>query len=230
MSRTRVDGRERSLRAAIILCAVLSSACSTSRGRPESTASIVETAAPTGALSGTVRVAEPLAAHGATGPVVVMLEPIGSQRARNRPVQQFTVTSSTQRFDPGFTAIAEGDFLVFSNQGPVSHRLFSVALGSDRQITVPPSGSSPPLRIERKGELHFFCALHPDEDFSVLVTGDVFSAVVDPQGLFYIAPIPRGSYRLSIWNRGAETPIRTVVVTGPSMKEMIALDASRIRR
>ena len=163
-------------------------------------------------------------------PVVVMLAPIESRRARNRPVQQLTVTSSTDRFDPGFTAIAEGDFLVFVNEGPVSHRLFSAALGSDLQIPVAASGSSLPQRIERKGELRFFCALHPDEDFSVLVTGDVFSAVVDPEGRFYIAPIPRGSYRLSIWSRQTEVPIRTLEVTGPSMKETISLDPSWIGR
>jgi hypothetical protein len=174
--------------------------------------------------------AQGLAADDRGGPVVVMLEPIGSQRVRNRPVQQLTLTSSTQRFDPGFTAIAEGDFLVFVNDGPVSHRLFSAALGSDLQIPVSPAGSSPPQRIERKGELRFFCALHPDEDFSVLVTGDVFSAVVDSEGRFYIAPIPRGSYRLSIWSRQAEMPIRTLEVTGPSMKETISLDPSWIGR
>jgi hypothetical protein len=192
--------------------------------------SLLEPPAPSGALSGTVSVAPGQAADDGDGPVVVMLEPIGSQRVRNRPVQQLTVTSSTQRFDPGFTAIAQGDFLVFVNEGPVSHRLFSAALGSDLQIPVSPAGSSPPQRIERKGELRFFCALHPDEDFSVLVTGDVFSAVVDPEGRFYIAPIPRGSYRLSIWSRQAEVPIRTLEVTGPSMKESISLDPSWIGR
>jgi hypothetical protein len=182
-----------------------------------------------GALSGTVRVAEGQAGGDRAGPVVVLLEPIGSERSRHRPVQQLTVTSSTSRFDPGFTAIAEGDFLVFVNEGPVSHRLFSAALGSDLQIPVAPASSASPQRIERRGELRFYCALHPDEDFSVLVTGDVFSAVVDPEGRFYIAPIPRGSYRLSIWSREAEVPIRTLEVTGPSMKETISLDPSWIR-
>jgi hypothetical protein len=174
--------------------------------------------------------AEGLAADEGTGPVVVLLEPIGSRRTRNRPVQQLTVTSSTRRFDPGFTAIAEGDFVVFVNEGPVSHRLFSAALGSDLQIPVAPTSSSAPQRIEHKGELRFLCALHPDEDFSLLVTGDVFSAVVDPDGRFYIAPLPRGSYRLSIWGGQTEVPIRTLEVTGPSMKETISLDPSWIRR
>ena len=229
MSRTQVDGRGRSLRAAICSCAVLWSACSPSRGQLEPT-SLLEPSAPTGALSGTVSVAVEPATDRLARPVVVMLAPIESRRARNRPVQQLTVTSSTDRFDPGFTAIAEGDFLVFVNEGPVSHRLFSAALGSDLQIPVAASGSSLPQRIERKGELRFFCALHPDEDFSVLVTGDVFSAVVDPDGRFYIAPIPRGSYRLSIWNGQAEVPIRTLEVTGASMKETISLDPSMIPR
>jgi hypothetical protein len=230
MSRPRVDERERSLRAAIVFCTVLASACSPLRRQLDPSAALLEPAVPTGALSGIVSAAEGQAVDRATGPVVVMLEPIGSRRERNRPVQQFTLTSSSERFDPGFAAIAEGDFLVFANEGPVSHRLFSAALGSDLHIPVAPSGSSPPQRIERRGELRFFCALHPEENFSVLVTGDVFSAVVDPEGRFYIAPIPRGSYRLSIWSGQAEVPIRTLEVTGPSMKETISLDPSWSRR
>jgi hypothetical protein len=230
MSRPRVDEREWSLRAAIALCTVLVSACSPIRRPSDPAAALLEPAAPTGALSGTVSVAEGQSVDEATGPVVVMLAPVGSGRARNRPVQQFTLTSGSERFDPGFAVIAEGDFLVFANEGPVSHRLFSAALGSDLHIPVAPSGSSPPQRIERRGELRFFCALHPEENFSVLVTGDVFSAVVDAEGRYYIAPIPRGSYRLSIWSGQAEVPIRTLEVTGPSMMEEISLDPSWIRQ
>jgi plastocyanin len=183
-----------------------------------------------GAVRGTLRFEEGQPVDTAMGPLVVMLAPIESTHARNRPIQQFSIASRTDRFDPVFTTVAEGDFIVFVNGGGVSHRLFSASLGPDVQIPVGPAASSPPQRVEQRGEISFFCSLHPDEHFSVLVTGDVFSAVVDADGQFYIAPIPDGSYRLSIWSQRVEVPIRSVQVAGPAVEEIIVLDPNLIRR
>ena len=224
----KVDLRELPIRAAIVICTIASAACAPfTPGQPLPN----EPLRSMGAVRGTLRFVEGQPVDTAMGPVVVaMLEPIDSKRARNRPIQQFRIASRTDRFDPGFTTVAEGDFIVFVNDGAVSHRLFSASLGSDVQIPVSPAGSSPPQRVEERGEHRFFCSLHPDEHFSVLVTADVFSAVVDTDGHFYIAPIPDGSYHLSIWSQRVEVPIRTVQVAGPSVSEAIVLDPSLIRR
>jgi plastocyanin len=229
----RVDQRGLRIRVAIFSGAIASVACGVS-APPGQPAAPSEPAPSLGALSGTLRLG-PGSADGqpvdtALGPVVVMLAPLDSEGARIRPTQQFRIVSATDRFDPPFTTIAAGDFIVFVNDGAVSHRLFSASLGSDVHIPVSPADSTPPQRIERTGELRFFCSLHPDEHFSVLVTGDVFSAVVEPNGRFYIAPIPDGPYRLSIWSRRVEIPIRNVNVAGPSTAETIVLDAALVRR
>ena len=227
MSRTGVDARERSAQAAITACTVLTTACAMvgpsgtiSPPAPESI----------GALSGTVSIAEGQPSDSEMGPMVVLLEPIEGAGAPARPTQQFRISSSTDRFDPAFTTVAEGDFIVFANGGAVSHRFFSASLGPDLQIPVGAASSSAPLRMEKTGELRFFCSLHPDETFSVLVTRGAFSAVVDPDGRFYVAPIPEGSYRLSVWSRQAQRSIRTVQVDGPSVTETIRLDPSPISR
>jgi plastocyanin len=228
MSRTWVDPGMDTLRAALVACMALFAACASANAPP--VADSIREAETIGALSGTFRLIEEPTSVSAIGPVVILLEPVDSRRERNRPVQQFRLTSSADRFDPGFSIVAEGDFIVLVNEGSVSHRLFSAALGPEIQIPVSPKGSSDPQRIERTGELRFFCSLHPDENFSVLVTGDVFSAVVDADGRFYIAPIPDGSYRLSVWSRQTHVPIRTVQVAGPSVTETISFDANLVRR
>jgi len=227
MSRTGVDVREPSIRAGIVVSTVLSTACALAgpAGTPSSLApeSI-------GALSGTLSFAAGRPYDSEMGPMVVLLEPVEGASMRSRPVQQFRISSSTDRFDPDFTTVAQGDFIVFVNGGAVSHRFFSAALGADLQVPVGAAGSSAPLRIEKTGELRFFCSLHPDETFSVLATGDAFAAVVDPDGRFYIAPVPEGSYRLSVWSRQAQSAIKTVQVDGPSVTETILLDPSLMSR
>lgn len=188
-------------------------------------------APPTGAVTGTLRLSGGASVDTTLGPVVVLLQPLETDRERNRPEQLFRITSSTDRFEPPFAAIARGDFVVFANEGSVSHRLFSAHLGADLQIVVSPGDASTPQRIDRTGEVRFFCSLHPDESFSIFVTADVFSAVVDRDGGYYIGPVPNGSYRLSMWSPQLDGAVRTVeVVGGGTLVEPIVLDPSRIRR
>jgi hypothetical protein len=167
----------------------------------------------------------------AIGPVVVILEPTDPATLGTRPRQLFRITSTTDRFDPGFTAVGEGDYIVFVNGGAVSHRLFSADIGPDVQIPVSPGGSSEPQLMDRAGELRFFCSLHPDENFSVLVTADDFFAAVDGNGEYFVGPLPGGSYRLSIWSPRLKGPIRTVEVeSGRTAVETIWLDPDLIGR
>jgi hypothetical protein len=103
-------------------------------------------------VSGTLRFLERESADTAIGPVVVILEAIDPANAASRPTQLFHLTSSAAHFDPGFSAVRDGDYIVFVNEGPLSHRFFSAGLGPDVQIPVRPAGSSEPQRLDHTGE------------------------------------------------------------------------------
>lgn len=178
-----------------------------------------------------LRISEPEDPSTAIGPVVVMLEPTDSDALEARAVRLFTITSSTDRFDPPFSAIAAGDYILFSNEGGISHRLFSADLDEGLQIPLGPHSSSELVRLDAEGEVRFFCSLHPDEHFSVLVTDAAYFDVPDATGRYYIGPVPEGSYRLSIWTRTLRRPIRTVeVVSDSTLEETISLDGHLIPR
>jgi plastocyanin len=209
--------------AAISICSAVVAGCALSAGSPSGP--------PTGAVTGSIRFLDRPSADTAIGPVVVMLEPLEPVSEPIRATQLFEVASSTDRFDPEFAAIARGDFLVFVNQGSVSHRFFSAQLGSEVQIPVAAAASSTPQRIDHTGEVRFYCALHPDETFGLLVTGDVFSTVASDDGGYYLGPLPDGSYRLSIWSPRVEGTIRDVeVAEGRSLVETIWIDPDLIVR
>lgn len=183
------------------------------------------------AVRGTLRYVEGQVGDATIGPVVVLLEPTDSVAGAARPAQLFGITSATDRFEPAFTAVGVGDYIVFANDGAVSHRFFSADIGPDVQISVGPGSSSEPQLIERIGELRFFCSLHPDENFSVLVTSEPFFGVVDGNGEFFVGPLPGGSYRLSIWSPRLSGPVRTVQVeSGRTHVETIWLDPDLIDR
>ncbi|MDH3204981.1 MAG: hypothetical protein OEO79_00135 [Gemmatimonadota bacterium] len=220
MSRKPIDAGRGRIRLATLIVTIAVAACARSGAT-----------LPTGAVTGTLQFLERQAPDTAIGPVVVMLEPVDPTKARTRPTQQFRVTSGTDNFDPGFVAIGDGDFIVFANEGAVSHRLFSADLGPDLQIPVGPGDSSAPQQINYTGEVQFFCSLHPDENFTILATTGVFFSVLDERRRYYVGPLSDGSYRLSIWSPRLQGPVRTLEVTsGGSSVETIWLDPDLIRR
>src|SRR5690349_2093072 len=115
MGRTWVDPGMDSLRAVLVACMASAAACASAN--PPPVADPIRAAETIGALSGTFRFIEAANSASAIGPVVILLEPVDSGRERNRPVQQFRLTSSSDRFDPGFSIVAEGDFIVLVNEG-----------------------------------------------------------------------------------------------------------------
>jgi len=186
--------------------------------------------ASTAGVGGTLHIVERREAP-AIGPVVVLLEPTAGVAPEDRAPRLFTVRSRTDRFDPPFSAMTAGDYVVFANDGGISHRLFSADLDGELQIPVGPTSSSELLRLDREGELRFFCSLHPDEHFSILVTDAVHFDVPDAAGRYYLGPVPEGTYRLSIWTRTLRGPVRTVLIgSGITLEETIWLDPDLIVR
>lgn len=154
-----------------------------------------------------------------------MLEPADSATSEARSARLFTVRSDTDRFDPPFSVITAGDYIVFVNEGHISHRLFSADLDADLQIPLGPTMSSDMVRPDKKGELRFFCSLHPDEHFSLLVTDAAHFAVPDATGRYFVGPVPEGTYRLEVWSRARQGPVRTVqLAAGTTLEETIWLD------
>lgn len=187
-------------------------------------------ASPAG-VGGTLHFVERPGGDAEVGPVVVMLEPADSGAPEGQAARLFTVRSNTDRFDPPFSVIATGDYIVFVNEGPISHRLFSADLDAELQIPVGPTSSSDLVRPDKAGELRFFCSLHPDEHFTVLVTNAALFGVPDATGRYYVGPVPEGTYRLSIWSRTVRGPVRTVqVAAGSTLEEPIWLDPDLMAR
>ena len=186
---------------------------------------------PTGGLSGDVRVIQRPGADTTLGPVVVTAEPVSAAAAEARAPRRVLVGSTTDRFDPGFAVLAAGDSVVFVNEGALSHRLFSADLGPDLDVPVSPSASSAPVAIHHRGEARFFCSLHPDESFDLLVTAAAPSSLIDHNGWYDIWPLPDGTYRLSIWTRRVSGPVRIVEVTAGHLSiETIWIDPDLIAK
>jgi hypothetical protein len=167
--------------------------------------------------------------------IVVLLEPVdGRGAARWKPVhseaEPAVIESRSSAFQPSFDAVRAGQPLMFSNHGPLRHRLFSTELGSRVRVELAPRRRSEPIRLPA-GAIRFFCSLHPDENFVVFSSPTDHFALPDHTGAYRFSTVPEGRYLLSIWSELVEGPVRQIVVTSSGVsRERIWINLDLIDR
>ncbi len=191
--------------------------------------------APASPVRGTLSVLAAAGADKPLGPVVVLLErtdrsdqPIGNSRT-------VRVISTSDLFDPPFTAAGAGDTVILVNHGRLQHRFFSpdldADLGSEVVIPVAPAAEYASVDFVAAGPKQIYCSLHPDETFSIYVSGTPFYAVLGHDGSYRIPAVPDGRYRLTIWSAVVSGPIRHVRVDANEVSvENIWIDSKRLTR
>ena len=190
---------------------------------------------PASPVQGTLNVLADPGSDRSLGPVVVLLE--RTERG-NRPILSslvVRVTSTTDLFDPQFTAVGAGDTVILVNEGNLQHSFFSPDLDSDLGssvvIPVAPGGEYASVDFVAAGPKRIYCSLHPDETFSIFVSGTPFYAVLEQDGSYLIPEVPDGRYRLTIWSEVISGPIRQVHIDESERSiENIWIDSKRLIR
>ena len=195
----------------------------------------VAEAVPASPVQGTLKVLAEPGAERHLAPVVVLLERIDESNRPTRGNRVVRVTSTTDLFDPPFTAVGVGDTVILVNKGRLQHRFFSADLqadlGTDVVIPVGPDGQYESVDFVAEGPKRLYCSLHPEEAFSIFVSGTPFYAVADTDGSYLIPDVPDGRYRLAIWSEVVAGLIRDVRVdAGQRRVENIWIDSKRIDR
>jgi plastocyanin len=168
------------------------------------------------------------------GPIVVLLEPRSPREAKEESVggiadEPVRIESSGDAFDPRFHAVRAGQTVVFVNQGPLKHRLFSADLGAEVSVGLDPGSEAGPLSLTDPGRIGFFCSLHPDESFVVYSSPADYFAVANEEGRYRFASVRPGLYTLSIWSEVVAGPVRDISVEGPGLTvERIWIDPDLI--
>ena len=189
--------------------------------------------APASPVIGTLSVVAAPGANKSLGPVVVLLERADRSSEATAGNQVVRVISTSALFDPPFTAVGAGDTVVLINKGTLQHRFFSpdleADLGSEVVIPVAPGGEYASVDFIAEGPKQIYCSLHPEETFTIFVSGTPFYAVLEEDGSYQIPQVPDGRYRLSIWSEVVSGPVRQVRIDANEVSvENIWLDSKRL--
>lgn len=165
-------------------------------------------------------------------PSVVVLEPApgaGAWGGASTPSDaEPAIDQRGLQFTPRHLAVRVGDTLRFTNSESISHNVHvrrSADGATVLDVDTPP-GERASLVLEEEGGYDVLCDVHPGMTAFVFATTAPVAAFAEQDGTFRIAPLPAGSYTLSVWSLDEAARLeRAVVVQDGAATEVSAAPA-----
>jgi plastocyanin len=165
------------------------------------------TSIPRGNIVGTVTT-KPAAMQSS---VVVYLED-GPTEDQPSHLQTVTVSNRQMNFIPFVSVVGAGGKVVFANEDPFPHNVFSPDNEKFNMGNIPQNGAH--YRIfKTPGSYSLLCNLHPGMLGYLLVTPSSWYARTDAKGSFVMKHVPTGTYKATAWAPRQAPVTQSVTVT-----------------
>jgi len=153
--------------------------------------------------------------------VVVYLESVGPSPVSTPSSGGTSVLKQEGRsFVPHVLPVARGTTVLFPNEDPVYHNVFSLSRAATFDLGRYPQGTSKSFRCDQPGIVQVFCHIHSDMSAIILVLENPFFAVPDSKGRFVIEGIPPGTYRAVAFHERAQRITRSVKIEKGRVSEV----------
>ncbi|MFT6309985.1 MAG: plastocyanin [Porticoccus sp.] len=138
-----------------------------------------------------------------------------------------SVDMKNKTYLPKAMVVNTGDTLVFKNNDPIKHNVFSSSGENTFDLGTYGFDTQREETINAKGVVKVYCNIHPEMALFIVANDSQFSMVTDESGDFSFSDVPAGNYLLDVWHvRGALD--KKIVVTGnAALNEEIVIDTVR---
>ena len=145
------------------------------------------------------------------GQAVVYLEDGPLEDAPSR-LQTVTIDNRQMGFIPFVSVAAVGGKVIFANEDPFPHNVFSPDNEKFNMGNIPQNGAH--FRIfKNAGVYSLLCNLHPGMLGYLLVTPSTWFARTDAKGSFVMKHVPAGTYKVTAWAPRQEPMTQSVTVS-----------------
>jgi plastocyanin len=179
---------------------------------PASSPPIVTRQEPRGVtVSGTV------SGGGAIGPggAVVWLRRLDGPTPAPRPSRKPRVLNQVGKtFFPHVLAIPVGETVVFRNDDPYFHNVFSLSPGQAFDAGLYDSGRSYTKRFTQPGVVELLCNIHASMSGYLYVVDSAHFTQPRPSGAFAMKNVLPGRYELSTWHESSASIVKQTVKVG----------------
>lgn len=119
-----------------------------------------------------------------------------------------------ETFIPYVEIFRPGDEVVFRNSDRTRHHVYSFAPAKSFEFVIAPGDSTPPLALDRPGEIAVGCNIHDRMITHLYVSDAPFVAKSGADGHARFATMPAGRYEIRVWHPqlrpGQDDPQQTV--------------------
>jgi plastocyanin len=175
-------------------------------------------AAPAAAAPQGVTVSGTVTGGGAVGPggAVVWLKRLDGETPAPRASRRPRVLNQLGKtFAPHVLAIPVGATVVFRNDDPYFHNVFSLSPGHNFDAGLYDSGRSYQKTFTKPGLVELLCNIHASMSAFIYVVDSAHYAQPRPSGAFAIRNVPPGRYELSAWHESSASILKQIVKVGP---------------
>jgi plastocyanin len=161
-------------------------------------------------VSGTV------AGGGAQGPggAVVWLTRATGETPRPNPARNKVISQRGKTFIPRVLAVPVGTRVVFRNDDPIFHNIFSLSKPNEFDTGLYKQGGSYTQVFRHPGAVQLLCNIHASMLGFVYVVDSPYYAQADGAGAFSIKGVPPGEYEAHVWHEAAAHPTVEKVAVG----------------
>ena len=136
-------------------------------------------------------------------PAVAWLKPLTPDTAlRFPPHKPYTLLQKNRTFTPHLLVVPMGSQVLFPNEDPFYHNVFSLFNGKRFDLGLYEAGSTRTVTFSREGVSYIFCNIHPEMSAVVIALSTPLYAVASPAAAFLIRNVPEGEYELHVWVEG----------------------------
>jgi len=129
--------------------------------------------------------------------ILVFLEPIPARFSLHSPWHEGTVPIQTARSASGIHLVVVDEPIRIQNLDSIHHELFTTNTENPLRARLAGGAESQVLRIASPGLVRLYCALHPEENHTLVASVDpVYSAFIDSSMRFRIPSVRPGRYRV----------------------------------
>jgi hypothetical protein len=138
-------------------------------------------------------------------PAVLWLNPItpGLPLPKAAPVPGgYTLLQKNKMFSPHLLVVPTGSVVLFPNQDPFFHNVFSLFEGKRFDLGLYEAGKTKEVTFSREGVSYIFCNIHSEMSAVVIALSTPLYSIANDHGTFHISDVPPGDYEMHLWVEG----------------------------
>jgi plastocyanin len=126
-------------------------------------------------------------------------------------------------FVPHVLAIPIGETVVFRNDDPYFHNVFSLSPGQTFDAGLYDSGRSYSRTFTQPGVVELLCNIHASMSGYLYVVDSAYFAQPRPSGVFVIRNVLPGRYELNAWHESSSSVVKQIVKVEPTGTKAVAV-------